>query len=132
MSYSADLLGTVRTLSTCNICGPANQSKNYCANYGPEWSWNSAGTCSECKYNCLGSVCTPGSYSRCAKTQYTGNINQCCLGQQPDGYPIRTCNPLNTPTSPVCSSIVQSYCSSGDKIFTDPICQSWASASQNA
>lgn len=136
MSYTGDAIGTIKAGSVCSTCGPAIEASDNCSEYGPEWNYNTYGSCGECQFNCvsfgaLGNACTVGTYARCQKFQHTGSPTQCCLNQVPTGYPNVTCDPSYTPLSPGCSSIVQNYCSSGDKIFTDPICQSWASQPQN-
>lgn len=130
-NYSGDVLGTVKPASGCGACGPAVQDKSKCSDFGSEWSYNGYGSCGTCRFNCvsfglLGTACTTGTHANCKKTQYTGQASQCCLGQQPTGYPNVTCDPAYTPLSSNCSSTVQNYCSSGNRIFTDSMCISWA------
>ena len=123
MSFSGDLLGTIKLGNKCGICGPGIINTDNCSEYGNEWSYDSPGPCGAC--NVL------GTFANCKKTRYTGSMEQCCLNKKPDGYPNVTCNPNLNNLAPSCSPIVQSYCSSGDKIFTDPICQQWAANNLN-
>ena len=126
MSFSGEDLGAIKLGINCGACGPAIQAVDNCSEYGPEWVFDSPNSCNICGFNCLGSACTVGTKANCRKFQYTGSNNQCCLNQKPSGFPNVTCNPNLNNLAPVCSPIVQNYCSSGDKIFTDPICQQWA------
>lgn len=133
ISYSGDAIGTIKPSSKCGACGPAVQAQSSCSEFGDEWKYSGYGSCGACKFNCvsfgsLGKACTSGTNAQCQKFQYTGSVNQCCLGKMPSGYPNVTCDPAYTPLAPACSSVVQGYCSTGSNIFTDPVCQSWAAA----
>src|SRR5579883_1322655 len=130
-NYSGPPLGTVVNDTVCSFCGPANISAN-CSNLGPEWSYNGAGSCGSCNFNCvnLGAVtpCTIGAYNTCKKTKYLGDLQHCCIGTQPTGYPKTTCDPSINFNSPQCSTVMQNYCALGENIFALPICTSWAAA----
>jgi|ERR1700678_81739 len=127
MSYSGAALGSIQQASGCGACGSSVVTdRSHCSDFGSEWTYDSYGSCNSCGFNCLGTLCTAGTHANCRKFQYTGSPNQCCLNQQPTGYPNTTCDPSYTPLSANCSTIVQNYCGIGSNIFTDPICISWA------
>lgn len=128
MSYMGDSIGTVRNSSKCGSCGPAVQALSNCSQYGLEWTYDGYGTCGTCKFNCVGSACTTGTYAKCKKFQHTANIDDCCLGKQPFMYPYVTCNPAYTPLAPVCTNSVQKHCAKGNNIFNDNLCTTWSNS----
>lgn len=126
MSFVGDVIGTIKqNPKLCGACGPAITVVDNCSSFGPEFVFDSPGICGTCGFNCLGTLCTVGTRANCRKFQHTANINDCCLGNQPSGFPNITCDPSLTPLSSSCFNTVLNNCSNS-KIFSDSLCKSWA------
>lgn len=131
--YTGDTVGAIKETSDCGACGPAVQDRANCSSeFGPEWGYTSYGDCKACSFNCvktpLGKVCTVGTHAKCKKNSYLGDKTACCLNNSPSGYPKYTCDPSYGLTSSYCNDVLSSYCSVGNRVFTDAKCRSWAAA----
>lgn len=75
-----------------------------------------------------------GGHCTVTRVAYKGDRTRCCLnnGGALDGS--TTCDPQyrDGPNAPVCNSVFSSYCSQGDRIFTDPQCLTWANKNNDS
>jgi hypothetical protein len=122
--------GEIKYTKGCGACwSDANSMATSCTGeYGPEWAYDGfMQGCGACKFNCvsfglLGTACTDGTHAKCKHVAYLGDQTACCLGKKDTGG---TCAPAYNISGGGCDSIMQTYCSEGDKIIKDPKCIEW-------